>query len=30
VNFLDFTESYHPTADGHSQAYYPVFAGAAG
>jgi lysophospholipase L1-like esterase len=30
VNFLDFTESYHPTADGHSRAYYPVFAGAAG
>jgi hypothetical protein len=25
VNFLDFGESYHPTADGHSQAYYPVF-----
>ncbi len=30
VNFTDFSESYHPTADGHSQAYYPVFAAAAG
>jgi lysophospholipase L1-like esterase len=30
VNFSDFSESYHPTADGHSQAYYPVFSAAAG
>ena len=30
VNILDFTVSYHPTADGHAQAYYPVFASAAG
>jgi lysophospholipase L1-like esterase len=29
VNFLDFTESYHPTADGHADAYYPVFSSAA-
>jgi lysophospholipase L1-like esterase len=29
VNFGDFSESYHPTADGHAQAYYPVFAAAA-
>lgn len=25
VNFADFGESYHPTADGHSQAYLPTF-----
>ena len=25
VNFLDFTESYHPTATGHSSGYYPTF-----
>jgi lysophospholipase L1-like esterase len=25
VNFSDFTESYHPTADGHAQGYLPVF-----
>ena len=25
VNFTDFGESYHPTADGHSQAYLPTF-----
>jgi lysophospholipase L1-like esterase len=30
VNFSDFGESYHPTADGHADAYYPVFAAAAG
>ena len=30
VNFSDFSESYHPTADGHSQAYEPTFAAAAG
>jgi lysophospholipase L1-like esterase len=30
VNFLDFGESYHPTAAGHAQAYYPVFSAAAG
>jgi lysophospholipase L1-like esterase len=30
VNFFDFGESYHPTADGHSQGYFPVFAAAAG
>lgn len=30
VNFFDIGESYHPTADGHSQAYYPVFSAAAG
>jgi lysophospholipase L1-like esterase len=30
VNFSDFGESYHPTADGHSQAYEPTFAAAAG
>ena len=29
VNFTQFTESYHPTADGHAQAYYPTFAAAA-
>ena len=29
VNFGDFGESYHPTADGHSQAYLPTFAAAA-
>jgi len=29
VNFLDLTESYHPTADGQAKAYYPVFASAA-
>jgi lysophospholipase L1-like esterase len=29
VNFLDFTESYHPTADGHADAYLPVFTAAA-
>lgn len=26
VNFLDIEESYHPTADGHANAYLPVFA----
>ncbi len=30
LNFADISESYHPTADGHSGAYYPVFASAAG
>jgi lysophospholipase L1-like esterase len=30
VNFSDFSESYHPTADGHSQAYLPVFSSYAG
>ncbi|HZZ96978.1 MAG TPA: SGNH/GDSL hydrolase family protein [Jatrophihabitantaceae bacterium] len=30
VNFSDFSESYHPTADGHSQAYYPTFSAYAG
>lgn len=30
VNFGDFSESYHPTEDGHSQAYYPVFSAYAG
>jgi lysophospholipase L1-like esterase len=30
VNFGDFSESYHPTEDGHSQAYYPVFTAYAG
>jgi lysophospholipase L1-like esterase len=30
VNFLDFGESYHPTADGHAQAYYPTFNASAG
>jgi lysophospholipase L1-like esterase len=30
VNFSDFSESYHPTADGHAQAYLPVFTSAAG
>lgn len=30
VNFTDFGESYHPTADGHSQAYLPVFSEYAG
>jgi lysophospholipase L1-like esterase len=29
VNFTDFGESYHPTADGHSQAYLPTFTAAA-
>ena len=29
VNFSDFSESYHPTADGHSQAYLPVFSSVA-
>ena len=29
VNFTQFGESYHPTADGHSQAYLPTFAAAA-
>ncbi|MEO9138697.1 MAG: SGNH/GDSL hydrolase family protein [Jatrophihabitans sp.] len=29
VNFLDFGISYHPTADGHSKAYYPTFSAAA-
>jgi lysophospholipase L1-like esterase len=29
VNITDFTESYHPTEDGHAQAYYPVFSAAA-
>jgi lysophospholipase L1-like esterase len=30
VNFFDFGESYHPTADGHARAYLPVFSSAAG
>jgi hypothetical protein len=30
VDFSDFGESYRPTADGHSQAYEPTFAAAAG
>jgi lysophospholipase L1-like esterase len=30
LNFLDITESYHPTAGGHSGGYYPVFNSAAG
>jgi len=30
VNFLDISESYHPTASGQSGAYYPVFSAAAG
>jgi len=30
VNFLDVSESYHPTAAGQSGAYYPAFSGAAG
>jgi lysophospholipase L1-like esterase len=30
VNFLDFSESYHPTAAGQADAYYPAFSGAAG
>lgn len=30
VNFTDFGESYHPTADGHSQAHLPVFSEYAG
>jgi lysophospholipase L1-like esterase len=30
VNFSDFGESYHPTADGHADAYYPVFSAYAG
>ena len=29
VNFTDIGESYHPTADGHADAYYPTFAAAA-
>ncbi|HWC22719.1 MAG TPA: SGNH/GDSL hydrolase family protein [Flexivirga sp.] len=29
VNFWDFTESYHPTADGQAYGYLPVFAGKA-
>ena len=29
VNFSDFSESYHPTEDGHAQAYLPVFSAAA-
>jgi lysophospholipase L1-like esterase len=29
VNFTQFGESYHPTADGHSQAYLPTFTAAA-
>ena len=29
VNFGEFGESYHPTADGHAQAYLPIFAAAA-
>ena len=29
VNFSDFDESYHPTADGHADAYLPVFTAAA-
>jgi lysophospholipase L1-like esterase len=28
VNFTDFGESYHPTADGHADAYYPTFSAA--
>jgi lysophospholipase L1-like esterase len=28
LNFLDITESYHPTADGHADAYLPVFSSA--
>lgn len=30
LNFTDITESYHPTADGQSGGYYPVFNSAAG
>lgn len=30
LNFLDIDESYHPTADGQADAYYPVFAANAG
>jgi lysophospholipase L1-like esterase len=30
VNFLDVSESYHPTASGQSGAYYPVFSSFAG
>jgi len=30
TNFLDLSESYHPTAAGHANAYYPVFSSAAG
>lgn len=30
VNILDISESYHPTADGQQDAYYPVFAANAG
>ena len=29
VNFSDFGESYHPTADGHADAYLPTFSAAA-
>lgn len=30
LNYLDITESYHPTADGQAGGYYPVFNSAAG
>lgn len=30
LNFLDLTESYHPTSDGQAYGYYPVFRGTAG
>jgi hypothetical protein len=30
VNILNLTESYHPTAAGQANAYYPAFSGAAG
>ncbi len=30
LNFTDLTESYHPTASGHSGGYYPVFRSVAG
>jgi lysophospholipase L1-like esterase len=30
VNVLDLSESYHPTADGQADAYYPAFSAAAG
>jgi hypothetical protein len=30
VNFLDVSESYHPTAAGQSGGYYPVFSAVAG
>jgi lysophospholipase L1-like esterase len=30
TNFLDLSISYHPTAAGHANAYYPVFSSAAG